>query len=136
MPQSATGQDDVTGVLGGLHILLIEDQSLIALDTEAMLHELGATTVETMAGVGPALKWLDQNRPHAAVLDINLGATSSFAIAEKLSQQSIPFIFTTGYGEDAEVPRLFADVQIVAKPYSVEAMGKALSACLGIAENN
>jgi CheY-like chemotaxis protein len=136
MPRHAALGGDVNDVLGGLHILLIEDQSLIALDTEAMLHELGATTVETLAAVEPALSWLDHHRPHAAVLDINLGTTSSFAIAEKLAQHSIPFIFTTGYGEDVAVPPQFSGILIVAKPYSVEAMGQALLACIGTAERN
>lgn len=136
IPRHTAFRGDLTDMLSGLHILLIEDQSLIALDTEAMLHELGASTVETLAAVEPALSWLDHNRPHAAVLDINLGTTSSFAIAEKLAQHSIPFIFTTGYGEDAAVPAQFSGILIVAKPYSVEAMGQALLACLGTAERH
>lgn len=119
-----------TNTLSGLNVLLIEDQTLIALDTEMMLRDLGAEMVETFTMSEEALAWLADKRPDAAVLDINLGTTSSFTVAEALTAAAVPFIFTTGYGEDASLPDQFAGIPIVAKPYTLETMGEALSARL------
>jgi CheY-like chemotaxis protein len=119
-----------SNVLSGLHVLLIEDQTLIALDTEMMLRDLGAESVETFTTAKAALAYIATKHIDAAVLDINLGSTSSFAVAEALAASGVPFIFTTGYGEDATLPAQFTGIQIVAKPYTLETVGNALLACL------
>jgi len=118
-------------VLGGMHALLIEDQTLIALDTEMMLRELGAASVETFTTAEAALAWLKSSMPNVAVLDINLGATSSFSIAEELSKLQVPFIFTTGYGDSAVLPEAFEHVPVVHKPYTPESISRGLAICLG-----
>lgn len=119
-----------SNVLSGLHVLLIEDQTLIALDTEMMLRDLGAQLVETFTTAEEALAFIASKRPDAAVLDINLGTTSSYAVAETLAASGVPFIFTTGYGEDATLPTQFSGVPIAAKPYTLETVGEALLTCL------
>ncbi len=118
--------------LGGLGVLLVEDQTLIALDTEAMLLELGAAKVETFGAADEALAWLASVAPDVGVLDINLGAASSFPIADTLHRRGIPFIFTTGYGDGVLIPAPFDDVEILQKPYTIEALRRLLAACLGI----
>jgi DNA-binding NtrC family response regulator len=110
---------------------LVEDQSLIALDTEVMLREIGATSVDIFTTAEPARAWLSSTSPDVAVLDVNLGATLSYSIAEALRVRAIPFIFTTGYGDTAKMPDQFADIPIVAKPYTLESLRQALALCLG-----
>ena len=92
-------------------MLLVEDQTLIALDTEAMLLELGAAKVEAVTSAQAALAWLATAVPGVGVLDINLGAAFSFGVAEELSRRKIPFIFTTGYGDDLLLRRRLHDVR-------------------------
>jgi CheY-like chemotaxis protein len=58
-------------LLTGMHVLLVEDQSLIALDTEMLLRELGAQAVETFTSAEAALAWLTAASPDVSVLDIN-----------------------------------------------------------------
>jgi DNA-binding NtrC family response regulator len=116
--------------LDGLGVLLVEDQTLIALDTEAMLLELGAAKVKTFGAADEALAWLTSAAPDVGVLDINLGVASSFPIAEALRRRGIPFIFTTGYGDGVLIPAPFDDVQILQKPYTIEALGQFLGQCL------
>jgi len=118
-------------LLTGKHVLLVEDQTLIALDTEALLRELGAQTVETFTQVEDALAWLASATPDVAVLDINLGSDSSFSIAEEIQRRGKPLIFTTGYSEGFDVPDVCRDVPIVRKPYTRDAIAGALIACLG-----
>jgi DNA-binding NtrC family response regulator len=116
--------------LDGLRVLLVEDQTLIALDTEAMLLELGAVKVETFGGADETLAWLASGAPDVGVLDINLGVASSFPVAEALRRRGVPFIFTTGYGDGVLIPAPFDDVEILQKPYTIEALGQLLRQCL------
>jgi len=118
--------------LSGLNVLLVEDQTLIALDTETMLLELGAAKVDTFMASDEAMAWLASGSPDVGVLDINLGAASSFPIAEELRRRLIPFVFTTGYGDAMMIPSEFVEVGVVHKPYTRDALQESLSKCLGI----
>jgi CheY-like chemotaxis protein len=120
-----------TRPLTGLHALLVEDQTLIALDTEMLLRELGADAVDTFTNADAALAWLEQASPDVAVLDINLGASSSYSIAAEIYRRAKPFIFTTGYSEGIDIPAEYAAIQIVRKPYTRDALAKAFRVCLG-----
>lgn len=117
-------------LLTGKHVLLVEDQALIALDTESLLRELGAATVETFTNAEAALAWLSSTSPDVAVLDINLGDSSSFSVAEALQQRAKPFVFTTGYSEGFDVPESYRAVPVARKPYTREALAEALGVCL------
>jgi DNA-binding response OmpR family regulator len=118
--------------LVGLSVLLVEDQSLIALDTEATLLDFGAREVQTFAGIEAALSWLTSGSPDIGVLDVNLGVTNAFPIAVELHLRRVPFMFTTGYGESLEVPAEMRGAPIVRKPYTLDALRLALCSCLGI----
>jgi two-component SAPR family response regulator len=120
-----------TDVLTGMHVLLVEDQTLIALDTEMLLRELGATTVDTFLTAESALAWLLAASPDVAVFDIELGTSSSFGVADEVRRRAKPFIFTTGYDEGIAIPDRYRDVQIVHKPYTRDALARAFAICLG-----
>jgi DNA-binding NtrC family response regulator len=116
--------------ISGKHVLLVEDQTIIALDTEGMLLDLGAASVRSFTTANDALAWLATVRIDVGVLDVSLGDATSFPIAELLAEQRTPFIFTTGYGDSGMIPKAFADVPIVRKPYLLEGLSRALSKCL------
>jgi CheY-like chemotaxis protein len=128
---NALMNDAATRLLSGKHALLVEDQTLIALDTEMLLRELGAAAVDAFTNVESALGWLASATPDVGVLDINLGVSSSFSVASELQRRQRPFIFTTGYGEGVEIPDEFVEVEIVRKPYTREALAAAFAICLG-----
>ena len=94
----------VSDVLAGLLALVVEDQPLIALDTESMLADIGASSVASFSSADHALVWLQSGAPGVAVLDVNLGGTSSFAVADELSLRGIPFAFATGYARHGDDP--------------------------------
>ncbi len=131
LPPHAIMNSVVSNPLAGMHALLVEDQTLIALDTEMLLRELGADAVETFTNAEAALAWLASASPDVGVLDINLGTTSSFSVAAEMLRRAKPFIFTTGYGEGVLIPDDFMDIRIVRKPYSRDALAHAFEACLG-----
>ncbi len=109
-------------------MLLVEDEALLAMSIEDMLHDAGCIVV------GPALSASDgealaaREPLDAAVLDINLSDGRSFNIADVLRERSVPFCFSTGYGATG-VPIEYAGIPVLPKPYS-EASLKAVLAAL------
>lgn len=117
---------EVADPLAGRSVLVVEDQLIIALDLEMILREQGASEVYLCGSAEEAFKYLADERPDIAVLDVNLGSTTSFPVARELQRLGIPFIFATGYGREVEFPRELRTVPLIGKPYCVETMRKAL----------
>lgn len=111
-------------------VLIVEDQMLIALDLETMLADEGLSKVATTSSVRQALVQIEAAPPDLAILDINLGTTNSFPVADELQKRGTPYVFATGYGEGADLPVTHAGVPIVRKPYSRGAIVAALTAVL------
>ncbi|MFN3945690.1 MAG: HWE histidine kinase domain-containing protein [Allosphingosinicella sp.] len=120
-------------VLAGKEVLLVEDSLIIALDAEDILSRLGARSVSPAANVNQALQILASERPELAMLDINLGDHNSFAIADRLKELDIPFLFATGYGEQAQLPPAHEDRRVLQKPYTVENVARAVAQVVGAA---
>jgi DNA-binding LytR/AlgR family response regulator len=69
---------------------------------------------------------LEDHRPDAVVVDINLGAGPSFKLAEALKDDHIPFMFVTGYDQSA-IPGEFNDIERLEKPFQLRHIVRALS---------
>ncbi|MDW5317163.1 response regulator [Rhizobium sp. PL01] len=123
-------------VLIGLTILLVEDQSLIAMDVEEMLKELLCEEVMTASCVSHAVRLIDENIPDLAILDFNLGDETSEAVADQLALRSIPFIFATGYRDGTGVPARFASIPVVHKPISRDSLSEKLALVLPIRQQS
>ena len=104
-------------------VLVVEDQLLIAMDTEDLLRKLGATSVFAVANVDGALAALDP-LPDVAVLDVNLGSENSFAVADALAERGAPFLFATGYNESFVLPERFSQTPVAHKPLTAEELGR------------
>ncbi|MBK1625087.1 HWE histidine kinase domain-containing protein [Afifella marina] len=108
-------------------VLVVEDNMIIALDTEQMLLSLGVGRVRAASGVSDALKEIERQAPDFALLDVNLGAETSLEIAERLAGMDVPFVFATGYGEQAALPAPFDATYKVRKPYSAQSLQEAMA---------
>jgi hypothetical protein len=64
-----------------------------------------------------------------AVLDVNLRGTKVYPVAELLSERHVPFLFLSGYGDDA-IPRGNDDWRVCAKPFKGDELVKMMSAAL------
>ena len=112
--------------LAGRSVLVVEDQLIIALDLEMLLREQGAVDVQLCGSAEEALKCIASEQPDIAILDVNLGSTTSFPVAGELQRLGVPFIFATGYGNEVEFPREMRSVPLVGKPYCIDTMREAL----------
>jgi CheY-like chemotaxis protein len=113
-------------IIEGRTVLLVEDSLIIALDAEDVLKRLGADYVATAATVEQGLRAIEDTPPALAILDVNLGDHTSFAVADRLRELRIPYLFATGYGEQAQLPDDHAERTVLQKPYTLENMARAL----------
>jgi CheY-like chemotaxis protein len=110
----------------GASVLVVEDETMIALLIEDMLIELGCRQVWHAGGVAEAMIALDTHRPDIAMLDVNLSRELVYPVAERLLKDGTPFVFATGYGWPV-LPPAVAGKPLLHKPFSVEALGTVLA---------
>ncbi len=122
--------EEQAGVLEGLHILLVEDQSLIAIDTEDTLRRLGAAQVTLAPSVADASRAIADALPDCAILDFNLGKSNAASIADELIVLGVPFVFATGYGDSVMIPERLRGFPVVRKPVSIGAIADMLGHAL------
>ncbi|NUA99181.1 response regulator [Azospirillum melinis] len=103
--------------LSGLTVLIIEDEPLIALSLEDVLTDNGAVCIGPIGSIGSALEMIAMHRFDIALVDINLRGERIDPVADRLSATGVPFLFTTGYGEEAR-PKAHRHRPVIAKPYS------------------
>ena len=127
-PRSAQGHPVAAPahVLSGERVLLVEDSLIIALDAEDAIERLGADSVITASTVSSGLEAIESFKPTLAMLDINLGDSMSYAIADRLMEMGTPFIFASGYGEQAQLPEIHRYRTVLQKPYTLENIARCL----------
>ena len=115
--------------LVGRHILVVEDDYLIAIDIAEGLEGLGAEIVGMAASVGEALSLIEAegNRIDGAVLDVNLGGDRVYPVADALISRAISFVFATGYDRWL-VPEAYAHVPRCDKPVQFDILARYLMA--------
>ncbi|QQA44098.1 response regulator [Pelagovum pacificum] len=111
----------------GLNLIVVEDETLVSMDLEATLEELGHRVIgvashveralEHIAGAGTALD--------AVILDLTLAGRSAQPVAERLHRQGTPYVVVTGL-EESDVRRHGFSGPYVPKPYQPERLHQAL----------
>jgi PAS domain S-box-containing protein len=111
-------------------ILVVEDDSMAAIDIARMLTDEGFEVIGPASSVAEALQLLHENSEcNAALLDINLGAETSEPIALKLLAAGIPFVAMSAYTRD-QLPTEFTIRPFVAKPLVRKQLLDAINRCL------
>ena len=114
--------------LTGLTVLIVEDEPLIAMSLEDLLIDRGITCLGPVGSLASALATISESRFDMALLDVNLRGERIDPVADRLAEANIPFVFTTGHGEDG-LPHAYRDRPVIAKPYSDMAVIDALLRC-------
>ena len=109
-----------------MRILIVEDEALIAMMAEDMIDAAGASVAGIATSVPAALAAIEAGGFTAVMLDVNLGSTNSMEVADALKARGVPFLFTTG-GTDG-IDSQHRDAPILAKPYTIADLEKALAA--------
>jgi CheY-like chemotaxis protein len=106
-------------------VLVVEDEAMIALLVEDMVLEFGSQVIGPVAKIEDALKLAREAEIDTAILDVNLGGTVIFPVAEALEERGIGFIFATGYGSSPR-PRRLREHATLPKPFSYEKLATEL----------
>src|SRR5258708_40320317 len=85
---------------GPLKVLVVEDESIVALHIENMLEEIGCQVVASVPRLVKALSLASSLDIDLAVLDINLAGEVVYPLAFRLADRGIPFVFSTGYSTE------------------------------------
>ena len=110
-------------------VFVLEDESLVLFNIEDILADLGCEVV------GPAMRF-DQAEAmfeeaagaDLAILDVNIGGTPVFPLAERFKERGTPLIFATGYGRSG-LPEEWQSWPVLQKPYSREDVEAAMRSC-------
>ncbi|MCY7281389.1 MAG: response regulator [Sphingomonas bacterium] len=103
-------------LLTNLNLLVVEDEMLVMMAIEDMLTDLGCTSIKVASSIDQALELIANNDFDLATIDLNLNGARSYPVARTLDARGVPFVFSTGYGEDG-VGEGFGDRPVLTKPY-------------------
>ena len=120
---------DTPSVLTGKRVLIVEDEMLVAFLIEDFLADFGCSTVGPCGDVATALDAVQTEAFDLAVLDVNLGGEKVYPVAELLAERRIPFLFLSGYGDEA-IPAGNSSWRVCAKPFTQAELGKIMSSVL------
>lgn len=112
--------------LDGCRILVVEDQYAMADELRTHLRSAGASVIGPVARLHQGLRLVgEETAIDAAVLDVNLGDSDVYPLAERLAQREIPIVFATGYDSSWVAPQ-FAQYPVFGKPVALSAVVNAL----------
>ena len=124
----------MTQALEGRTILVVEDESLVAMLLETMLEDLSCQPVGPIGDVEEALAAIEaEDTLDAALLDVNVAGREVFPVAAALKAKGVPFVFSTGYGEGG-LPDEWKGHPTIQKPFTEAAVRQALFKACGVAD--
>ena len=101
-------------------VLIIEDETIIALDLENLVHELGHHVTGIATTRDDAVRMASEHRPELVLADIKLadGSSGIDAVTAILKDFDIPVVFITAYPERLLTGQRPEPTYLVAKPFS------------------
>jgi DNA-binding NtrC family response regulator len=107
-------------------VLLVEDEYFIAVEVVKALESEGIAAVGPTGSVKEALRMIESGPIDAAILDISLRSQPVYPLADELEARKVPYVFATGYGEQA-IPKRFRHVPCFEKPLDLGQLVKAVT---------
>ena len=117
---------EVAKVLTRRHVLVVEDQYLVAEEVRRVVMRLGGEVLGPVGAVEVALDLMEERRPDLALLDVNLHGAMVDPLARRLRDMGVPVIFATGYSPGSLSPE-FHDAPHLDKPITPATLAAALA---------
>lgn len=111
--------------------LVVEDNLVLAMEMERNLRELGIPEVNTVPTPELATQAFEKTRYAIAVLDINLGVSTSFEIAELMVKGGTPIVLASGYDNKLELPDFLSQWPRLVKPVGLADLTDAILRATG-----
>ena len=107
-------------------IAIVEDEPLVAFDSEHLLGEAGYEVVATVDNLADAVRVIQEEEIHLVLSDIKLrGDGDGMDVARAATAKGVPVLFVTG---NCPVEAQPLGIGCLAKPYSEKTMKMALEA--------
>jgi two-component SAPR family response regulator len=106
-----------TGDVAGCRVLVVEDETLIAVLIEDMLAAMECEIVGPIGKLEPAIQTAKEGKFDIAVLDITIRGGKVYPVAEDLLARGVPFVLASGYGDWA-LPASLRDQPRLTKPFT------------------
>jgi DNA-binding response OmpR family regulator len=116
--------------LGGVRVLVVEDDSLLAMDLQETLVDAGAVVVGVCQTLDEAMARANVDDFAVAVLDFSLGPDTASPLARRLVGRGVPFVLYTGKSRREPSLAEWRACPIVEKPASPRVLVSALRAAL------
>lgn len=120
---------DVGEGLAGRRVLIVDDETYVAMMLEDMLQDLGCTVVGVAQNLDAGLELARRAEADVAVLDVNVGGKLITPVAQTLDERGIPLLFSTGYGAAGLGPE-WRGRPVLPKPFAIEDLARALRQAL------
>lgn len=111
-------------------MLVVEDESLVAMLVEDLLTDLGHEVVAIGARLEEATQLARELVIDLAVVDLNLNGEHSYPVAEALAARNIPIVFATGYG-GAGLKEEWRHAPVLQKPFQPHELAAAIVLAIG-----
>ena len=111
-------------------VLIVEDESLIAMMLEDFLDSLGHNVAGTCESVPEAAARVEEGGFDVSILDVNLKGERIWPVADRLAELGIPYVLATG-GHIEPPPAAHAGAPVLSKPFTIDAIEPALDEACG-----
>ena len=106
-----------TNDVAGCRVLVVEDETLIALLIEDMLAAMDCEIVGPIGKLETAIQIAQEGKFDIAILDVTIRGGKVYPVAEHLLARGVPFVLASGYGDWALPPSL-RDQRRLTKPFT------------------
>lgn len=111
-------------------ILIVEDSIFIGLALQDMCDSLSWALIGPAVTIADGLRLAKAETIDAALLDVEIGDSQSWDIADVLQQRAIPFAFTTGHTLAGILPARFAATPVLRKPFRMAGIEQLIGTLL------
>ncbi len=119
------------------HILIVEDESIVAMEIESYLTKLGYTIVDICTNADDAYEKAMKHHVDLILMDIYLIESNGIDAAIKIKEkQDIPIIFLTAYMDDETIERAVSTnpIAYLTKPFNRKELYAAIK--IGLSQVN
>jgi DNA-binding NtrC family response regulator len=108
-------------------ILVVEDESIVAIDMASIISMAGGRVIGPFQSIGQGFRFREFKHIDAALLDISLNGEPVFKLADAIAKRGIPIVFLSGREADV-LPPEHRQRQFLSKPCETISIISALKA--------
>lgn len=120
--------------LRGLKVLVVEDNTLTAMELSDSLVASGAAVYGPYSRLGTAAAVAAEGPFDIALLDIDLQGQAIWPIASMIAARNLPIVFLTAYSQKLMRPALFTETPTVLKPYDYDTLLQTIARAAGLSD--